>query len=160
MAKVYLGLGSNIGDKKQNITNATIICGSIMGKILGLSSIYESEPWGFLSENNFLNAAVCIETTETPERCLEMAKAIEREMGRKPRQGEEYEDRIIDIDLLLYDDIVMQTEALTIPHPHLTKRMFVLQPLAEIAPEVVHPIRKQAIQKLFEELKADLNDKK
>lgn len=149
MARVYLGLGSNIGDKKKNITYATTICGSIIGEIKMLSSLYESEPWGFKSSNKFLNAVICIETNETPQRCLEMAKAIEREMGRPQKKGDEYEDRVIDIDILLYDDLIMQSENLTIPHPLMNKRFFVLEPLAEIAPDLTHPIHKCTIKDLL-----------
>ena len=89
MSKVYLGLGSNLGDKKKNITNATMICGSIIGTLEGISSLYETEPWGFDSANKFLNAVICIETNNSPERCLAMAKAIEREMARRRRLREE-----------------------------------------------------------------------
>lgn len=149
MPKVYLGLGSNMGDRKQMITDATMICGSIIGNLLTLSSLYETEPWGFSSPNKFLNAAICIETEQSPETCLAMAKAIEREMGRAKHEGEGYEDRPIDIDILFYDDIQMEEESLTIPHPLAHKREFVLRPLAEIAPELMHPSLKKNIEELL-----------
>lgn len=152
MANVYIGLGSNLGDRKKNITNATVILGSVMGDIKILSSIYETKPWGFSSNNLFLNAVILIETDCTPETCLQMAKRIEEEMGRTYAHHERYEDRIIDIDILLYDDITIHTESLTIPHPLIQEREFVLQPLSEIAPELIHPVLNKPIKDLLEEL--------
>lgn len=152
MANVYIGLGSNLGDRKKNITNATVILGSVMGDIKILSSIYETKPWGFSSNNLFLNAVILIETDCTPETCLQMAKRIEEEMGRTYAHHERYEDRVIDIDILLYDDITIHTENLTIPHPLIQEREFVLQPLSEIAPELIHPVLNKPIKDLLEEL--------
>ncbi|MBP5420972.1 MAG: 2-amino-4-hydroxy-6-hydroxymethyldihydropteridine diphosphokinase [Paludibacteraceae bacterium] len=152
MANVYIGLGSNLGDRKKNITNATVILGSVMGDIKILSSIYETKPWGFSSDNLFLNAVILIETDCTPETCLQMAKRIEEEMGRTYAHHERYEDRVIDIDILLYDDITIHTENLTIPHPLIQERKFVLQPLSEIAPELIHPVLNKPIKDLLEEL--------
>ncbi len=152
MAQVYIGLGSNIGDKRKNITNATVLIGALMGDLKVLSSLYETSPWGFESENQFLNAAILVETDQTPETCLAMAKAIEREMGRV-KTGEGYEDRIIDVDILLYEDMVLSTESLTIPHPLMQQRDFVLRPLAEIAPNLLHPTLKKTMAELLSELK-------
>jgi 2-amino-4-hydroxy-6-hydroxymethyldihydropteridine diphosphokinase len=152
MSNVYIGLGSNLGDRKKNITNATVILGSVMGDIKILSSIYETKPWGFSSNNLFLNAVILIETDCTPETCLQMAKRIEEEMGRTYAHHERYEDRVIDIDILLYDDITIHTESLTIPHPLIQEREFVLQPLSEIAPELIHPVLNKPIKDLLEEL--------
>ncbi|MCQ2209981.1 MAG: 2-amino-4-hydroxy-6-hydroxymethyldihydropteridine diphosphokinase [Paludibacteraceae bacterium] len=157
MSNVYIGLGSNLGDKKKNILNATIILGSIMGDIKILSSLYETQPWGFESDNYFVNAVILIETNCTPETCLEMAKSIEKEMGRTyEHPGEGYEDRIIDIDILMYDNITLQTDSLTIPHPLLHKRKFVLEPLTEIAPDMIHPIFQKTMKKLLQELENNL----
>jgi len=140
MSNLYLALGSNVGDRKKNITNATILCNALIGTLQTLSSLYETEPWGFSSPNKFMNAVICLETDKSSELCLALAKGIEREMGRQPSEKEGYEDRIIDIDILFYDDLIIRTEALTIPHPHIEKRDFVLEPLAEIAPELRHPV--------------------
>lgn len=131
------------------ITDATMICGTIMGNLVNLSSLYETEPWGFSSPNKFLNAAICIETEHSPEKCLAMAKAIEREMGRMKHEGAGYEDRPIDIDILFYDDLVMNSETLTIPHPLIQNRDFVLRPLAEIAPDLTHPVFGKSIEELL-----------
>lgn len=152
MAKVYLGLGSNLGDRKKNITNATIIIGSIMGDIRMLSSLHETEPWGFESSNPFMNAVILVETDCSPETCLQMAKSIEREMGRTYHKNNGYEDRIIDIDILLYDDLVMDSDTLKIPHPLIQDRLFVLNPLAEIAPDLIHPTIGKSIQELLDHL--------
>lgn len=153
MANVYIGLGTNIGDKKKNITDATIIIGAVMGDIRQLSSLYETEPWGFESPNSFLNAVILIQTDLEPEKCLQIAKAIEREMGRiHTKEG--YEDRIIDVDILFYDNITYQSQDLTIPHPLIPKRDFVLKPMAEIAPEFVHPLLGKNMKELLNELSA------
>ena len=141
MSELYLALGSNVGDRKKNITDATLLCNALIGTLQRLSSLYETEPWGFSSPNKFINAVICLETDKSPEQCLALVKGIEREMGRKPSGMEGYEDRIIDIDILFYDDLIIRTEALTIPHPHIGKRDFVLKPLAEIAPELIEKIK-------------------
>ena len=149
MSKLYLGLGSNIGDRKKNITDATMICGALIGTLESLSSLYETEPWGFSSPNKFLNAVICLETDKEPELCLALIKGIEREMGRVYSCKNGYEDRIIDIDILLYDDLILQTETLTIPHPRIGERDFVLRPLAEIAPELKHPVNGLNIEEML-----------
>lgn len=154
MADLYLGLGSNLGDKKKNITSATMIIASLLGDVRLLSSFYETEPWGFESENRFMNAAIMVETTIEPHKCLEMVKAIEREMGRSYKQKVGYEDRIIDIDILLYDDCVLSTPNLTIPHPLIPQRDFVLLPMAEIAPNLIHPTEMCSFQELLNRWKA------
>lgn len=151
MANVYIGLGTNLGDKKKNITNATILLGSLMGDVKNLSSLYETEPWGFESANNFLNAVVQIDTTLSPRVCLKMAKAIEREMGRSYTKCG-YEDRIIDVDILMYDSEVVEDEDLKIPHALMHLREFVLKPLAELAPDLVHPVLNKTMEDLLSEL--------
>lgn len=137
MAKAYLGLGTNIGDKKQNLCHAIDQIKAKIGNVCSLSSFYETAPWGFESENQFVNAALCVETTLLPEELLNTTQLIERELGRTHKSVNGiYHDRIIDIDILLYDDLTLCTPVLTIPHPHMTERLFVMAPMAEIAPEL------------------------
>ena len=119
-----------------------------VGDILALSDIYETEPWGFESENTFLNAALALRSLLSPLELLDATRLIEIEMGRVEKSNGTYQDRIIDIDILMYDDIVMQTLQLTIPHPLMHKRSFVMEPLAEIAPDVVHPVFHKTIAEL------------
>lgn len=133
MHTVYLSLGSNLGDKEQNLTSAISEIARRIGDITAQSAFLETEPWGFDSDNAFLNAAVCVETQLSPYELLHTTQQIERDLGRmqKSHQGL-YHDRIIDIDILLYDDLHIQTPELTIPHPLMQQRDFVLIPLKEI----------------------------
>ena len=148
MATAYLSLGTNIGNKRRNLITAAALLAERVGDILALSDIYETEPWGFESENTFLNAALALRTLLSPLELLDATRLIEIEMGRVEKSNGTYQDRIIDIDILMYDDIVMQTLQLTIPHPLMHKRSFVMEPLAEIAPDVVHPVFHKTIAEL------------
>lgn len=141
MAKVFLGLGTNLGDKRNNLLTAVNHIEEKIGKVTSLSSFYETEPWGFKSDNSFLNAALCVETPLEPVAILNIIKEIEIEMGRTQKSvNKVYSDRPIDIDILLYDDMIIKTEELTIPHPLMTERDFVMKPLVEIAGDTVHPL--------------------
>ena len=147
---VYLGLGTNLGDKEQNLRMSIKKIEERIGKIISLSAFYATAPWGFSSENSFLNAAVCVETTLLPLQVLEETQRIERELGRTEKSVNGlYADRLIDIDLLLYDDRVMDAEGLILPHPLMTERRFVMEPLSEIAPDVVHPVLHKTMKELF-----------
>ena len=124
-----------------------------IGEVTSLSSFYETTPWGFRSENSFLNAAACAETALPPLDVLHLTQAIEKEMGRKKKSVQGiYSDRLIDIDLLLYDNLVLDLPELTLPHPLMTERAFVMAPLAEIAGETVHPIFKKTISELLQNI--------
>ncbi|MCS7286620.1 MAG: 2-amino-4-hydroxy-6-hydroxymethyldihydropteridine diphosphokinase [Anaerolineae bacterium] len=136
MALVYLGLGSNLGDRERNISIALERIEEEIS-ILQLSSLYETEPVGYLAQPWFLNAVCAGETKLAPYPLLDFLKAVERELGRT--EGVRWGPRIIDIDILFYDTLVFSDEKLTIPHPRLHERRFVLVPLAEIAPDFVHP---------------------
>lgn len=137
MATLYLSLGTNLGDRRSNLETAITLIGQRIGTVSAKSSVLETEPWGFESSNFFLNMAVKVSTGLKPMDILKAAKEIEREMGRTTKSDKDgYQDRIIDIDILLYDDLVMDTPELTIPHPLMQKRRFVMEPLAEIAPEL------------------------
>lgn len=149
MATVYLGLGSNLGDKKRNITMAAGLLAERVGEILALSNLYETQPWGFDSPNTFLNAALTIETSLDPFELLDATQAIELEMGRKEKTTDSYKDRLIDIDILMHDDVILDTKELTLPHPFMHKRNFVIGPLAEIAASLIHPVLKKTIGELY-----------
>ena len=137
---VYLGLGSNMGDKRANIERAIEKIGELVGEVVRQSAFYETEPWGFQSENLFVNAAVRVMTKLTPMELLRTTQQIERDLGRKkktqaPDQNHPspvYHDRTIDIDILLYDDLVLDRPELKIPHPLMWTRDFVMVPLREI----------------------------
>ena len=150
MAIVYLGLGTKLGDKAANLHAAVHLISGKIGKVISLSSFYATAPWGFESENSFLNAAICVETSLSPLEVLHRTQEIERTLGRTHKStGGIYHDRIIDIDLLLYNKEIIQTPELTIPHPLMLQRDFVMNPLVEIAPDVVHPVFGKKLSALF-----------
>lgn len=151
MAIAYLALGTNIGNKRRNMITAAALLAERVGDVLALSGFYETEPWGFQSENTFLNAALRLETSLSPLELLKATQQIEVEMGRTQKSNGTYHDRIIDIDILLYDDLILQTPELTLPHPLMQDRRFVMEPLLEIAPSVVHPVFKKTIVSLIRE---------
>ena len=135
--KAYLGIGTNLGDRTANLHCAVKQINEQAGHVLACSSFIETEPWGFASDNAFLNAVVEIDTPHTPHELLRITQTIEREMGRTHKSvGGVYSDRIIDIDILLYEDLVINEPDLTIPHPLMWQRKFVYDPLLEIAPHL------------------------
>lgn len=149
MAIAYLALGTNIGNKRRNMITAAALLAERVGDVLALSGFYETEPWGFQSENTFLNAALQLDTSLSPLELLKATQEIEMEMGRTQKSNGAYHDRIIDIDILLYEDLVLQTPELTLPHPLMHERLFVMEPLAEIAPNVIHPVFKKPVISLL-----------
>lgn len=150
MAKAYLGLGTNLGDKEANLKAAVEEINKRVGKVISLSACHVTEPWGFKSENAFLNAVCKIHTSLSPKEVLYQTQSIEKDLGRlKKSVNGNYSDRLIDIDILLYDDLILNTPDLTLPHPLMHRRAFVMQPLAEIAPETVHPVLHRTIQDLL-----------
>jgi 2-amino-4-hydroxy-6-hydroxymethyldihydropteridine diphosphokinase len=148
---VYLLTGSNLGDRKSYLAKAKqSLCESV-GELLVESSIYESEPWGFVSDNAFLNQVLMYETTLRPHEILKIAGDIEAENGRI--HSSEYSSRNLDIDILFYDNMILNTPDLIIPHPRLHQRKFTLLPLSEIAPNLNHPVLELNIKQLLERVK-------
>ena len=136
--KVYLGLGSNLGDREEIILKAISLIGERVGLVIRQSSLIETEPWGFESDNKFLNGVILCETTLTPRQVLRATQKIERELGKLRKHSTRrtplsiYHDRPIDIDILLYDDLTIDEPDLKIPHPLMYERDFVMIPLKEI----------------------------
>jgi 2-amino-4-hydroxy-6-hydroxymethyldihydropteridine diphosphokinase len=148
---VYLSLGTNLGDRRHNL------CRAILGlpasvRLIAESPVYETPPWGVTDQPAFLNMVIQAETDLPPLELLAALKELERDMGRQP--AERYGPRLIDLDILFYDDLVIETPALTIPHPHLQERAFVLVPLVDLAPGLVHPLIGSTIQELLPPLDA------
>lgn len=154
MAIVYLGLGTNMGNRRGNLVKAAALLAERVGDILALSGFMETEPWGFESENLFLNAAIKMETTLGPEALLAETQAIEREMGRERKSDGSYHDRVIDIDILLYDNRVIERPDLVVPHPLMGERLFVMAPLAEIAPFGKHPLTGETFSEMADSLRS------
>ena len=133
MHTVYLGLGSNLGEREQNLQEAIRLIGDRVGQVARQSSFIETEPWGYESSNRYMNAAVRCETTKTPREVLLLTQQIERDLGRKTKSvSGGYADRTIDIDILLYDERTVDEPDLKIPHPLMHQRDFVMIPLREI----------------------------
>ncbi len=149
MEIVFLGIGTNLGNRENNLEQAIARIEEYIGRILKSSSIYETEPWGFQPKDEFLNMVVKVETTLTPSGLLGRILMIESLLGRV-RGQKQYISRLIDIDILLYVDLIVNEESLKIPHPLLHERKFVLVPLCEIASEMIHPVLKKSIADLLE----------
>jgi 2-amino-4-hydroxy-6-hydroxymethyldihydropteridine diphosphokinase len=152
MKKVFIGLGSNLGDRAENLRKAKSRIGELIGPVVSESSVYATEPWGFKSDNEFLNMVLCADTDLSASGSLGRILMIESHLGRV-RSEERYSSRNIDIDILLYNSEIINETALTIPHPRMHERRFVLVPLNEIAPELEHPVLKKSIKALLEECK-------
>lgn len=150
---VFIGLGSNVGNKLFHLQKSKELIESKIGKIVSCSSIYETEPWGFASEQSFLNQAIKIETQNSALEILNVISEIELSMGRI-RTDNQYISRTIDIDILFFNDEIINEANLSVPHPRIAERQFVLMPLFEIAREFVHPI----LQKTIMELKVECDD--
>lgn len=149
MAIAYLGLGSNLGDRERHLTEAIERIEAKGIAVRKRSSLYETEPWGLPGQPLFLNMALEVETELEPHALLAVLKAVEKELGRE--ETYHWGPRVIDLDILLYNNMIVTEDALSIPHPLLQEREFVLRPLQEIAPDVVHPLLKRSIRELFRE---------
>jgi 2-amino-4-hydroxy-6-hydroxymethyldihydropteridine diphosphokinase len=137
MATLYLSLGTNMGDRPKNLSQAMELIAREVGTVVAASDVIETEPWGFDSGNAFLNMVAKVETELEPIDALHVTQDIEKRLGRSEKSvNGVYHDRIIDIDLLMYDDLIMNTPQLTLPHPLMRQRPFVMEPLSQIAPEL------------------------
>jgi 2-amino-4-hydroxy-6-hydroxymethyldihydropteridine diphosphokinase len=145
---VYLGLGTNLGNKKNNLKNALNTLFIHLGEPIKVSSTYHSEPWGFDSNDSFLNIVARYKTVLKAKELLSICMDIESKLGRKRKGTSGYESRIIDIDILLFGDLVIDEENLKIPHPLITERLFVLEPLSEICDQKIKNIYKNSLEKL------------
>lgn len=140
MSKTILSLGSNMGNKGMNLSLAIRSIENGAGKVIGKSLVYETGAWGFDCNDNFFNQVVMIETDLSPRSLMDFCLETERRLGRERKLKGQYESRLIDIDILFYSDLVINDEDLKIPHPLLHQRRFVLEPLCEIVPLMVHPV--------------------
>jgi 2-amino-4-hydroxy-6-hydroxymethyldihydropteridine diphosphokinase len=150
MSKVFLSIGTNLGDREHNLKKAVEKIEEHIGTVLSSSSVYETAPWGFEAENDFLNMVVSVETSHSPAEIIKKIAVIESMLGRE-RDQDRYSSRIIDIDILLYDDLVITEKGLKIPHRLMHERKFVLVPLCELAPDMIHPVLEKSMRVLLEE---------
>jgi 2-amino-4-hydroxy-6-hydroxymethyldihydropteridine diphosphokinase len=150
--KVFIGLGSNLGDRNEYLNEALENINDF-ARVIAKSSIYETEPVGYKNQGMFLNMVVEAMTFLGPEELLARLKKLEKEMGR-PDRGMRFGPREIDLDILLYEDEVVNKDGIEIPHPRMAERGFVLEPLSEIAPQIIHPILNKTILELWTQLKS------
>lgn len=153
MSKAYLSLGTNMGDRLSNIQQAVRLLTSDNNiKLLKASSFYETQPWGLSEQNWFINAAIAVETELSPIELLRVCQNIEEKLGRIREGKPKWSERIIDIDILFYDDLIFKNEILEIPHKYVHKRAFALVPMIEVNADLKHPILNKTIMEMHEEL--------
>ena len=147
MPIVYIGIGSNLGNREKNCLKALSLISAKAGSVRKQSSMYETKPWGVEDQPEFINMAAEITTEAEPHELLDILKQIEKEMGRE--ETYRWGPRVIDLDILFYDDLILDTPDLRIPHPLMREREFVLRPLADIASDKIHPVLKQTVRELL-----------
>lgn len=152
MGKAAIALGSNLGDREAHLRDA-IERVRVLGDVVAVSSFYDTEPVGYLDQPRFLNAALLLETPEEPVALMQSLLSIERDLGRDREHAIAKGPRVIDLDLLLYDDQVISSPILTLPHPAMAGRRFVLEPLTEIAPKLQHPVLRLTTGELLQALR-------
>jgi 2-amino-4-hydroxy-6-hydroxymethyldihydropteridine diphosphokinase len=155
MERIFLGLGGNVGNVAMAFDNAIENIETEIGKVINKSKRYKTEPWGIKTQENFLNMVLEIETKLTPDEILSQIIDIEKKMGRYRDKQNQFGPRTIDIDILFYGGKIIRNNKLIIPHPRLHLRNFVLMPLKDIAPDLVHPVLRKNIKTLFKELPDD-----
>lgn len=139
-SRVIIGLGSNMGDRLAALGRALTHISQEAGNLCAVSSLWESEPWGFDADEHFYNLVAVLETVMQPQELMQLFRSVEGRMGRTRNKGGRYESRIIDIDILLWEDRIISLPGLEVPHPKIADRRFVLEPLCEVAPDACHPV--------------------
>jgi 2-amino-4-hydroxy-6-hydroxymethyldihydropteridine diphosphokinase len=147
---IFLGIGTNQGDRDENMETAVALINASVGEILAVSGVYETDPWGFESDSKFLNSVVKVTTRLSPLALLKKLQEIEEKLGRI-RSLNRYSSRTIDIDILLYGSRIIRKKMLTVPHPCMPERRFVLVPLCDIEPEGIHPVLEKTFSDLLKE---------
>ena len=151
--KAVIAIGSNLGNRVDNVFNAINLLNNASIKVLKISKLYETEPWGFESENWFLNAACLVNTSLSPFELLLSLQNIEKNLGRTQKTITSYSSRTIDLDIIFYENLIINTHELIIPHPRLHLRNFVLYPLNDIVPDWQHPVLKLTVKQLLKKSK-------
>lgn len=149
MQTIYIGIGGNIGRRERFITAAVQLIATEIGRVTAESQLYKTAPWGMDDADDFLNAVIEVHTDLDAETIMQTLLRIEHRLGRKRSASGKYTSRTIDLDLLFYGQELIKTATLTVPHPQLENRRFVLQPLAEIAPALIHPMLKRSMRDLL-----------
>lgn len=154
MNQLFLSLGSNLGNREENLLRAKEQISAQIGDITQASALYDTEPWGLTAQELFLNQVIMVSTEKTPAKTLHILLGIEENMGRK--RLERWGPRLIDLDILLYDDMIINSEELTVPHPEMHKRRFILEPIMQLAPYKIHPALHKSMLELYENLEDPL----
>lgn len=150
MEKVFIAFGGNVGNVSENFEIATEKIKETIGPVIKQSSLYKTEPWGNKNQDDFLNSVICVETNLNSDEVLKNILSIEKAMGRDRNKDNQFAPRTIDIDILFYGEKIINNDNLIIPHPRLHLRNFVLRPLMEIAPGLIHPVLNKTIKELFQ----------